>query len=242
MEEWNQQSLEAALVKEDWLIGSREIEYAIQFELREGVKVNLYKSGKVTFGGPKSAFKTEVEAYVGSGPDEAVTAGDITSTEVGKSQPPTTNDRRVFVVYGHDTTARNELELLLRRIQVKPIILENIPSVGDTLIEKLESLTDADFACVLLTPDDLGAAKGTPSELRPRARQNVVLELGMVLSRLGRRRVAILVKGDEIEQPSDIDGLIYIPFNETVGEAANSLGAALASAGFPIDILDLHGS
>ena len=64
----------------------------------------------------------------------------------------------------------------------------------------------------------------------------------MVLSRLGRRKVAILVKGDEVEKPSDIDGLIYIAFKNNVSEAANSLGAALASAGFPIDVLDLHGS
>ena len=105
------------------------------------------------------------------------------------------------------------MELILRRVQVNPIILQNIPGVGDTLIEELEALTDADFACVLLTPDDIGAAKTTPENLRPRARQNVVLELGMVLSRLGRRRVAILVKGEDLEKPSDIDGLIYIPLN-----------------------------
>ena len=147
----------------------------------------------------------------------------------------------MFVVHGHDTAARDELELILRRVQVRPIILQNIPAVGETLIEKLESLTDADFACVLLTPDDIGAAKSNEQDLRPRARQNVVLELGMVLTRLGRHRVAILVKGDELEKPSDIDGLIYIPFQSKVAEAANTLGAALATAGFEIDVRDLLG-
>ena len=53
-------------------------------------------------------------------------------------------------MYGHNTDARDDLELILRRVQVNPIILQNIPGVGDTLIEKLEALTDADFACVLL--------------------------------------------------------------------------------------------
>ena len=242
MEKWNKDSLEAAFANKEWLVGSREIEHATQFNLRESVKVNLYQTGTLTFGGPNSAFKSEVEAYVRAGPDKTNSTGDTPGASVGKAQPTAVADRRVFVVYGHDITARNELELLLRRIQVRPIILENIPGVGDTLIEKLESLTDADFACVLLTPDDIGAAKNTPCDLRSRARQNVVLELGMVLSRLGRRKVAILVKGDEIEKPSDIDGLIYIAFKENVSESANSLGAALASAGFPIDILDLHGS
>ena len=69
----------------------------------------------------------------------------------------------------------------------------------------------------------------------------MVLELGMVLSRLGRRRVSILVKGEGLEKPSDIDGLIYIPFNLRVNEAANTLGAALASAGFEIDVRNLLG-
>ena len=109
-------------------------------------------------------------------------------------------------------------------------------------MRKLESLTDADFACVLLTPDDIGAAKDTPDDLRPRARQNVVLELGMVLSRLGRRRVAILVNGEELEKPSDIDGLVYISYVDDVSEVATALGAALVSAGFDIDIRDLLGS
>ncbi len=38
------------------------------------------------------------------------------------------------------------------------------------------------------------------------------------MARLGRRRVAILVKGDDLERPSDIDGLIYIPFKAHIDE------------------------
>ena len=240
MAPWNKDSLKVAFEEKDWLISCREIEYGTQFELKDGVKVNLYRTGKFSFGGSKSDFKAEVEAFVrGESGDTAPSDGAPDHKE--ETNAPTT-ERRVFVVHGHDTAARDNLELILRRVQVKPIILQNIPGVGETLIEKLESLTDADFACVLLTPDDIGTAKATPKDLRPRARQNVVLELGMVLSRLGRHRVAILVKGDELEKPSDIDGLIYIPFTNEVGEAANTLGAALASAGFQIDVRDLLGS
>ncbi len=240
MKEWKRESLEAALDDKGWLVNSRDIEHAIQFGLNEGVKVNLYHSGKVVFGGPKSDFKSTVEAFVEAGPDaaESKKRPNVSSRDV---QTPGEVGRRVFVVYGHDTDARDDLELILRRVHVTPIILQNIPGIGDTLIEKLEALTDADFACVLLTPDDMGAAKAALDDLRPRARQNVVLELGMVLSRLGRRRVAILVKGDDLEKPSDIDGLIYIPFTSRVNEAANALGAALASAGFQIDVRDLLG-
>ena len=239
--QWTKDDLETALSSEGWLLDSREIEHAVQFELKGNVKINLYDTGTLTFGGPKSDFKSTVETFVKAGPNSMEAEEQEPSVGNGKTQAHSEPERRVFVVYGHDTDARDDLELILRRVKVNPIILQNIPGVGDTLIEKLEALTDADFACVLLTADDIGAAKSTPDTLRPRARQNVVLELGMVLSRLGRRRVAILVKGEGLEKPSDIDGLIYIPFTLRVNEAANTLGAALASAGFEIDVRNLLG-
>lgn len=220
MTSWDRTSLENALDAAGWLVSAREIQHALQFELHEDVKVNLYDSGRFTFGGPQSDFKTEVEEFVRGGPDGAASRRKLGSSQGRDRQ---TNEKRVFIVYGHDTGARNGLELILRRVQLNPIILENIPGVGDTLIEKLESLTEADFACVLLTPDDVGASTSASDNLRPRARQNVVLELGMVLSRLGRHRVAILVKGDDLEKPSDIDGLVYISYESEVGEVATAL-------------------
>ena len=73
-------------------------------------------------------------------------------------------DRRVFVVYGHDTAARDALELLLHKMGLEPIILQNLPAAGDTIIEKLESYlgehANVGFACELLTPDDEGARCG----------------------------------------------------------------------------------
>ena len=242
MPEWNRENLEAALRDCGWLISTRPIDHAVQFELKDGIKVNLYNTGRITFGGPKVEFKSAVEAFVNGEGSEVEPKNQTSATPLEPMEPAVAMERRVFVVHGHDIEARNDLELILRRVQVNPIILQNIPGVGDTLIEKLESLTGADFACVLLTPDDIGASASTPDSLRPRARQNVVLELGMVLSRLGRRSVAILVKGDNLEKPSDIDGLIYIPFKNKVTEASSALGAALATAGFEIDVRDLLGS
>ena len=69
-------------------------------------------------------------------------------------------------------------------------------------------------------------------------KDNVVLELGMFLSTLGRKRVAILHKG-EVELPSDIHGLVYIPFQKHVTEVKQRLAAELQEAGFHINIKDL---
>ena len=127
---------------------------------------------------------------------------------------------------------------MLHKMGLEPIVLANLPTAGDTIIEKLERYLgehgDAGFACVLLTPDDEGHKAGKGEEKRYRARQNVILELGMVLARLGRRRVLILIK-ESVEQPSDIAGLIYRPFKERVDELRGTLFKDLQEAGYKPD-------
>ena len=72
---------------------------------------------------------------------------------------------------------------------------------------------------------------------KARARQNVVLELGMLLTFLGRSKVAILLsQNEEMERPSDIEGLIYIPFKDNVEETKLSLAKELNAHGFNLDI------
>jgi predicted nucleotide-binding protein len=145
----------------------------------------------------------------------------------------------VFVVYGHDTTARTQLEAMLRRWGLDPLILDQLPSEGQTIIEKLESYTgNVGFAVVLATPDDEGNRVGHPDEKACRARQNVVLELGMLLATLGRKRVAILMKQSEkMERPSDIQGLIYIPFKDDLAkEAGLLLAKEMSQQGYDIAV------
>jgi predicted nucleotide-binding protein len=87
-----------------------------------------------------------------------------------------------------------------------------------------------------MTPDDVGRAKiATAAEVQPRARQNVILEMGMLLSSLTRERVAILVKG-HVEKPTDIDGILYIGFNDHVKETLPKLAQHLRQCGFTIDV------
>ena len=151
-------------------------------------------------------------------------------------------NKKIFVVYGKDTTTRNILEMMLRRWGLEPLILEKLPSHGQTIIEKLESYTEeVNFGVVLATPDDEGYQIGHADEKAYRARQNVVLELGMLLSKLGRKRVAILLKQqDNMERPSDIQGLIYIPFKDDLEKDAGViLAKEMCAQGFDINIANL---
>jgi predicted nucleotide-binding protein len=148
----------------------------------------------------------------------------------------------VFVVYGHDQQSRDQLEAMLRRWRLEPLILDQLPTEGQTVIEKLESaMAEADFGVILATPDDEGYRNGRPDEKAYRARQNVVLEMGMLLAKLGRENVAILLKTQEkMERPSDITGLIYIPFSDNIAkEAGISLAKAMDARGYKIDIARL---
>ena len=128
----------------------------------------------------------------------------------------TTMNQPIFVVHGHHGEARESVARFLEKLQLKPIVLHERPNKGRTLITKFrEESAHVGFAIVLMTPDDHGAEAGQLST-RPRARQNVVFELGFFIGKLGPERVAALVKGD-IEHPSDFDGVVYIDLDDAGG-------------------------
>jgi predicted nucleotide-binding protein len=202
------------------------IPYGVQFSFRNGSKVNVYDKGTVT---PQGQHIDQVKALLGLAAPNGTALQASATVAVRK---------KVFVVYGHDPESRSELEAMLRRWDLDPLILDQLPSEGQTIIEKLEKHTsEATFAVILATPDDIGYRVGHEDEKAHRARQNVVLELGMMLSKLGRKNVAILLKQQEnMERPSDIQGLIYIPFKDSVTDGAVLLAKEMAAQGYKIDI------
>jgi predicted nucleotide-binding protein len=117
-------------------------------------------------------------------------------------------------------------------IGFEAIILHEQTNRGRTIIEKFEAHSDVDFALSLLTPDDHGAGVDQ-KESRPRARQNVIMEWGYFIGHLGRSNVCALKKGD-VELPSDIDGIVWEPFDK-YGAWKQKLTKELEDAGFEID-------
>ncbi|HET6332086.1 MAG TPA: nucleotide-binding protein, partial [Polyangiales bacterium] len=107
---------------------------------------------------------------------------------------PLPGTRRVFVVHGRDESAKEAVARFLAKLDLEPIILHEQPNQGRTVIEKFEGSADVDFAVVLLTPDDTGELADGSGEPKPRARQNVIFELGYFVGRLGRSRVCALHK------------------------------------------------
>lgn len=195
------------------MVDVKDIPHGKTIKLNNGGIINCYNTGKYTI---KGKSQDQIRAVL-----------DGTVPVINK---------KVFVVYGHDEIARTQLEAMLRRWDLDPIILDQQASAGQTIIEKLEEYgSDVGYAIVLATPDDEGKAK-SEAVYKSRVRQNVVLELGMFLSKLGREKVAILLKeAPDFERPSDIHGLIYIPFQNKVDEVAISLIRELSRQGYSID-------
>lgn len=195
-----------------------------QIHLQNGAIVNCFDSGKYSVQGKNQDIVTKALSI---------------QTEKDTTSSCRRGSDKVFVVYGHDTVVRTELEAMLRRWGLDPIILDQLPSEGATLIEKLEKYyPNVGFAVVLATPDDEAFPKGKVDEKKYRARQNVVLELGLLLAHLGRSKVAILLKDQDVmERPSDIQGLIYIPFKtDLTREAGLLLAKEMAAQGYSIDV------
>ena len=129
---------------------------------------------------------------------------------VSDNYPHTFGDK-IFIVHGHDEAAKHKIARFITDLDLSATILDEQPSKGQTIIDKFEEhANEAGFAIVLLTADDVGVPKDKTDELKPRGRQNVILELGYFLCGLGRDRVRILYEED-VELPSDIPARRFPP-------------------------------
>jgi len=139
----------------------------------------------------------------------------------------------VFIVHGRDDSTKRIIAQFLKELGLDPIILHEQANKGRTIIEKFEDhSSNVKYAVVLLTPDDLGGLMSEPTKQSPRARQNVVFEMGHFFGRLGRRRVCALLS-PEVERPSDIDGILYIQLDKK-DEWRGNLFRELKAAGLRV--------
>jgi predicted nucleotide-binding protein len=146
---------------------------------------------------------------------------------------------RIFIVHGHDNEAKQTVARFISQLGLQEVILHEQVSQGRTIIEKLEANSDVGFAVVLLTPDDEGRPKGG-GELRQRARQNVIAELGYFVGHLKRDKVCALVKGD-VEFPSDFSGVVFVPFEAASAHWKIELAKELKAAGYQLKMEALLG-
>jgi predicted nucleotide-binding protein len=135
----------------------------------------------------------------------------------------------VFIIHGHDDGLKTDVQLLLTRAGVNNLVLHEQPDKGRTIIDKLvEESNHSNYAIALLSPDDKLEDGST------RARQNVILEIGYFIGKLGKERVRILKKG-EIEIPSDLHGILYENYDK-LGAWKMKICKELIAVGIFVDI------
>ena len=218
----------------DWKSEGKGKESKHSFKWREGANLDWWPStGTIRVQG-KNKDKDALEKIVFPHIEGAMSAATETGTP---SKTPGTPDKQIFIVHGHDTNTLDHLELALRRLGLEPFILQNSSSSGSTIIEALEKklYNETDFGIILLTPDDFGYSEAAgEGATQPRARQNAILEMGMVMAAVGRDRMVILKKG-VLEMPSDIENVIRLEFNDHIRKIVPALAEKLREAGFEID-------
>lgn len=152
-------------------------------------------------------------------------------------ETPQISNNKIFVVHGHDEIAKNELEIFLKNSGLEPIVLHRQPDQGRTIIEKFEVYSDVGFALIILTPDDVFYTLNEENKkyelAEKRARQNVIFEWGVFVGKLGRDRVCCLHK-KSVELPSDIHGVLYKPFNDSIKDTFYDLLQELKAAGYNV--------
>jgi predicted nucleotide-binding protein len=172
-------------------------------------------------------------------------------TDISKNQKSSEKRRilskDIFIIHGRDHRPMKELKTMLSEFSLNPVVLHEKPGGSMTIIEKLERYSqDIGFAFVVSTPDDalFPAVKSPDKRYIPsvqppifRTRQNVILEFGYFIAKLGRLRVCCLYKGATelpYDMPSDMHGIVYIPFKESVDEARDMIMKELKAAGYEL--------
>ena len=133
-------------------------------------------------------------------------------TEVNLKPKQSAHRRKsVFIVHGRDEGTKNAVSLFVNKAGFEDVVLHNRPNKGRTIITKFsEEAVGVEFAIVIMSPDDIGGLPNAPP--RPRARQNVIFELGFFIGVLGAPRVCALIV-DDVEIPSDFDGVVFIKYD-----------------------------
>jgi predicted nucleotide-binding protein len=133
--------------------------------------------------------------------------------------PITESGPCVFITHGSAADWREVQSHIERVIGIKTIELAQQPNLGRSVLEKLqEESNKCNSAVIVMTGDDADASGA------PRARENVLHEIGFFQAKFGLSRVCLLhQEGTNI--PSNIHGLVYIPF--TKGHVSMTFGALL---------------
>lgn len=197
--------------------------YSMIHPASPGSEARAWRSGHASFENLLKTLEEELRLFAKPAPSYS------------KTKPSPVSNRDVFIVHGHDDAMKEAAARTLGKLLFNPVILHEQPSKGRTIIEKFEEYSNASFAVILLSPDDLVKLKSSEKDFGYRARQNVILELGFFLGKIGRSNVLVLYKQEQnFEIPSDYSGVLFVAY-DTSGHWKMELAKELKAAGHEVD-------
>lgn len=117
--------------------------------------------------------------------------------------------RKVLIIHGHGTGARQAVATFLEGIAFQAILLED-----QATMQQVETHDNVSFAVVLLTREDLGWTAGGTRELRPRL--EVLMDIGYLIGRFGRAKVCAFAIECPTDLPADLAGVPLERFDSSV--------------------------
>ncbi|ABM04046.1 putative nucleotide-binding protein containing TIR-like domain [Psychromonas ingrahamii 37] len=160
----------------------------------------------------------------------------ISVNSIQNDKSKNVNYSQIFIVHGHDDSAKLEVARFIEKLGFEPIIIHEQPNASKTIIEKIEAFSNVGFGVVIYSPCDIGGKNKDNPELAGRARQNVVFEHGFLIGKLGRSKVCPLVTGN-VETPNDISGIVYTSMDTSNWQIA--LAKELRTADYAVDMNDV---
>ncbi|MCD6181743.1 MAG: nucleotide-binding protein [Candidatus Cloacimonetes bacterium] len=133
----------------------------------------------------------------------------------------------ILLLHDDDSEASKEILTLLHKNYLQPIILKEYANAGKTIINEIESDPRIQYAIAVLSP------QATPQSPAPRMiDQNLILELGIFIGRLGRKRVSAIIEGDPL-LPRDFHDFQYLTYSRK-GEWIHKLCKELQECGYDV--------
>ena len=121
-------------------------------------------------------------------------------------QPPSRKSR-IFIGHGRSLYWARVQIYLEKELGLTAVNYESESRVGNTITSVIGQLMgQATFGVFIMSSEDETASGGM------RARQNVIHEIGLFQAKLGFNKAVLLVE-EGLEEPSNLDGIQYVEFN-----------------------------
>lgn len=129
------------------------------------------------------------------------------------------SNNKVFIIHGSNEAKRRELEDILRKLNLEPIVLSDQANRSYSIMDKFKkTASECSAAIALITADD--SVENKSGDKYTQGRPNVWFELGWFYANLGQDKTILLYQDNEKNTiPSDLSGILQVRYNTEVKEA-----------------------